>query len=343
MTTLMMKLSGLFIGRALTRGLGVALLAGLATTGCGRLGGDGTASATAELAAATGSVGMASDMSSAPELAGLMEGLMPPRLPDGVEGFRCDSTPTIQTTTVCDRTFPSSIALDWTGCAARPHDGSGSGPGPGGPDGGPARGDGDDDGATSAGTVTITNSVSIDPAGSCDPGATYTFDRSAKADVTTTETDGDAAEVVASISTTSTRQPSTKTFTQLKTYAITRTDRDAQGATTRTTQISGQVTESFDGSGATPVRTIDGTLEHDRDGGTSVSLTVTGVVLPVAGDCRWPTAGTIVATKADGTTRTLVFGPTCGQATLDGAAVTLPAHGIHLDRRNHGRDRANDF
>src|SRR6185369_4462559 len=127
-------------------------------------------------------------------------------------------------------------------------------------------------------------------------------------------------------------------FAQDRTYAVTRVDRDAAGATTRTTELSGQVSESFDGSGPSPVRTISGTLDRTRDDGATSTLTVTGVALPAPSVCRWPTAGTIVETAAGGTTHTLVFGPACGQATLDGAAVTLPEHGIHLGRDGR-RDR----
>jgi hypothetical protein len=323
------------ISRTGLRWWAAALLLGLGGAGC-QAGGPTAAvtATTAELAATTASMGTGSDLSSAPELAGMMAGLIPPRVPDGIEGFRCDSTPTITTTTVCGHDFPSSIQLDWTACTARPDHGGGPGPSPSGGGGAGAGGVADDrgDGATSAGTVSITNTVSVDPAGACDGAATYTFTRSSNADVTTTETDGTSAEVVAAVSSTSTRQPDAKSFAQTKTYDVQRVDRDASGATTRTTHLAGQVSETFDGSGATPVRTIDGSVTRDAADGTTTTLSLTGVTLPVAGDCRWPTAGTVVETAADGTTaHTLVFGPTCGAATLDGAAIALPAHGIHLE------------
>ena len=45
-----------------------------------------------------------------------------------------------------------------------------------------------------------------------------------------------------------TRQPAAKQFAQAKTYDVQRVDRDASAAVTRTTRMSGQVSETFDGS-----------------------------------------------------------------------------------------------
>ncbi len=325
--------------RFLIGAAGALLAAPLGAAGCGATG-NSTATATSELAASTSSLGTGSDLSSAPELAGLMAGLMPPRIPDGVEGFRCDPTPDVTTTTLCGREFPTAIVLDWTGCQARLDDHGGATAGsPGGArhddaDGGGA-GAASSIGATSAGHVSITNTVTVDPAVTCTDSATYTFARTADADVTTTETDGTSAEVAAHVASSSTRQPSAQTFSQHKSYQIARTDRDAAGAATRASSLTGDVSESFDGSAATPLRLIDGTLTRDRGDGTTSTLVLTGIQLPAPGLCRWPTAGTITETVSDGTSHTLVLGSTCGQATLDGAAVTLPAGGVHLEG---GRD-----
>ena len=43
--------------------------------------------------------------------------------------------------------------------------------------------------------------------------------------------------------------------------------------------------------------------------------------------CPWPTAGTLERVAADGTTHTLVYGPDCGSATLDGSVIQLPQRG----------------
>ena len=294
--------------------------------------------ATNALAATTGTIATASDMSTAPELADLMRGLVPEHIRDGVEGFRCDSTPTITNTTVCGKTFPSSIQLDWTACAERPmrpHDHRGSDDGAGGA--GAAATTASTSDGTSVGTVSIEQTVAATPADTCDGTEQYDVTRTSKSDVTETHPDGTSDHLVTNVSSDSVRDPSAKKFSQTKTYDLTRTDLDATGATTRVTHTTGAIAEAFDGSGAAPTRTLDGTLTRD-DGSSTTTLTVTGVMFGAPDACRWPIAGTIVETLADTTTHTLAFGATCGDATLDGAAVTLPEHGPHLGPAGHDED-----
>ncbi|HEY2899521.1 MAG TPA: hypothetical protein VGL59_03015 [Polyangia bacterium] len=299
--------------------------------GCGASTGNGanTSTTSAELAAATSGVTTGSTISTTPELGGLMAGLMPPRLPDGAEVFRCDPAPAITTATVCGRIFPATIELQWTDCLARPpHGGDGRDPETRG-DGGASDAGGANEGR-SAGKVSITNAVTAEPAGTCGATAVITVSRTSNGDITTTEADGTSEETVTATSSLSTRDPAAKEFSQTKTYDIARTDRDASGATSKSTRLTGQVSETFDDSGASPLRTLTGTLDHDHGDGTTSAFKMMDVVFPAPGDCRWPTAGIITETRSDGVTHTLVFGATCGQATLDGTSIILPVGGIHL-------------
>jgi hypothetical protein len=318
-----------------TRTLALLAAGGLAACNSGAT--SPTSAATTALAATTGTIATASDLSTAPELADLMRGLVPDHIRDGVEGFRCDTTPTIANTTVCGKTFPTSIQLDWTACAERPmrpHDHHGDGAGGAATSTTTTASTSD---GSSAGTVSIEQTVAATPADTCDGTEQYDITRTSKSDVTDTHPDGTSDHLVANVSSDSVRTPSAQTFSQTKTYDLTRTDLDATGATTRVTHTTGAIAEAFDGSGATPTRTLDGTLTRD-DGTTTTTLTVTGVVFGAPDACRWPIAGTIVEALPDGTTHTLAFGATCGDATLDGVAVTLPEHGPHLGPAGHDED-----
>ena len=294
--------------------------AGCAGDSTGGTSSDSSAS-TSDIATVADGIDTASDMANAPDTAGLMLGLVHlPRIPDGLEGFRCDVTPKITVTTVCGHMFPSSIELTWTSCDAH----------------GPRdvfrhrdEADGGTDRMTSMGTVTITNTVTTDPVGSCSLTATITIAREATFDVTTTAADG-SREVAGTVSTTSTRDPSAETFVNAETHDVTITEKDTGGAVVSSRHLAGTLTSTFAVADGMATRTLSGELSDTKDGATA-SVTITDLVRPALLVCRWPTSGTIVRTAADGTAHTLVFGPTCGSATLDGTAVTLPtaSFGFH--------------
>jgi hypothetical protein len=65
-------------------------------------------------------------------------------------------------------------------------------------------------------------------------------------------------------------------------------------------------------------------------------VTLTDIVRVPPPVCAWPLSGTLQRAEADGTTHVLSFGPECGQATLDGAAITLPSR-PHHERGPGGR------
>ncbi|HYO56203.1 hypothetical protein [Archangium sp.] len=59
--------------------------------------------------------------------------------------------------------------------------------------------------------------------------------------------------------------------------------------------------------------------------GTQGTVTLENIVRPPRNVCPWPTSGTLSRASGDGQSHTLVFGPECGTAMLDGTAVQLPA------------------
>jgi hypothetical protein len=184
---------------------------------------------------------------------------------------------------------------------------------------------------TSSGTVSITSTVTTDPAGSCTNTTKVTIVREATFAITTTASDG-SREVNGTVTTTSTRDPGARTFSNAEAHDLSITERDEGGATISSRHLEGDLTTTFaivDGVGA---RTTSGTLSDTRDGATA-TVTITDLVRPGFLVCRWPTSGTITRT-ADGATHTLVFGPTCGAATLDATAVTLPTASLGFHRRS---------
>jgi len=287
-------------------GVAVALLVGCATDPT-----DSAPPGAVDVAAVSDSIVTANDMASAPDLAGMMLGVArPPRIPSGLEGFRCDAVPTITETQVCGHSYPSSIALTWTACDAHPPRAVF----------GPRDGD-----MSSAGTVTITNSITMDPPNSCQAAAAVTFARSSTFDITTTAGDG-SRQVAGSVMTSSAREATPRSFTNTETYDVTTTDKDVAGAVLKTRHLAGNLTTVFADNAGVFDRTVNGTATITIDG-TTQAATITNLVRAAFLGCRWPTSGTIALTSG-ATTHTLVFGPTCGSATLDGAAITLPTHDL---------------
>jgi hypothetical protein len=69
--------------------------------------------------------------------------------------------------------------------------------------------------------------------------------------------------------------------------------------------------------------TVNGALSvQDVAGGAAVNISGTGITRTA--DCCRPTAGTLTLMRGD-TSASWMFGPTCGQATVNGSATTLPA------------------
>ncbi|MFO0710844.1 MAG: hypothetical protein U0353_13445 [Sandaracinus sp.] len=82
------------------------------------------------------------------------------------------------------------------------------------------------------------------------------------------------------------------------------------------------------------VRTVDGSGSLALPRGGSVAIELASVVRAPAEVCAHPVGGTLTRTGPDGTSHELVFGPECGQATLDGSPLDLTTASL---RRHGGR------
>ncbi|SET49696.1 hypothetical protein [Stigmatella erecta] len=340
----------------------VALVASTLMGGCGE-----SASSTDTSTDTTPDVSQAvettQDASDAVEVSSLLRGLDKLR-PQAVEGFHCDAEPDITTVEVCGKSLPATVHLEWTDCAAPSRPDGHGGPGGGGnhpPGGGggnrPPGGDGNrppppppggdsappQDGAgtgvrsqsaggggggpgpgrgPSSGTVDIVNtySATADCTGAVTQNQTVTFE------VSSTHAEGEVSTAKGSTSSTAELvegKPPQRKSTQAD---VTRTRTDASGTVVTSIHLVGAMSVAFS-SDDPPVRTIDGAYTEEALDGTQASVTLAGIVRPPRDVCPWPTGGTLTRTGADGIAQVLSFGPACGDATLDGTAVSLPERG----------------
>ncbi len=108
---------------------------------------------------------------------------------------------------------------------------------------------------------------------------------------------------------------------------VTRTHTDAAGAVVRSVHLTGSLSVAFSDE-TPPVRTLDGAYTEELDDGSQGTVTLAGIIRPPRNVCPWPTGGTLTRATSDGATHVLAFGPECGDATLDGATVSLPERGM---------------
>ncbi|MFL5343466.1 MAG: hypothetical protein ACJ8AT_01665 [Hyalangium sp.] len=320
----------------------IALVAGaLTASGC-------SAASPAEdtTAVVSQTVEAASDSSDAVEVSSLMRGLNALHA-DAVEGFHCDSSPDITYVTVCGKSLPATVHLDWTGCAAParpeggkhgggapgggsgnnpppPQDGAGGHGGPGGGGGAPEGGKvcGGPNFGPSTGTVDITYTYSSE--GDCANDVTQ--NQSVSFQISRTADDGSVSKeegTTSSVATLVASGPPQQKQTQAD---VTRTHTDASGAVVSSVHLTGSMSTAFS-SDTPPIRTVNGTYTEVLLDGSQGTVTLADIVRAPRNVCHWPTSGTLTRASSDGTTHTLVFGPDCGTATLDGTAVQLPNPG----------------
>lgn len=326
----------------------VALVTGTLTSGCS---GTSTEENTTEVVSQA--VEAASDSSDAVEVSSLMRGLRELR-PDAVEGFHCDASPDITYVDVCGKSLPATVHLEWTDCASpgRPggggrhggRDGGGSRQPPSGGTGGtstgtvtsmdttttptaPAAGDGDMKTCggprfgPSSGTVDIEYTYSApDDCSSVEQDQSVTFN------ISRTGEDGSVSAVQGTSSSSATLIGDAPPQTKATQADVTRSRTDASGAVVSSVHLTGAITVAFS-SDTPPTRTVNGSYTEAQLDGTTGTVTLENLVRPPRNVCRWPTSGALTRASSDGTTHTLVFGPDCGTATLDGTAVELPDHG----------------
>ncbi|MDY7224960.1 hypothetical protein [Hyalangium rubrum] len=325
-----------------------ALVAGALTSGCS----SGTTEENAtEMVSQT--VETASDSSDAVEVSSLMRGMNALRS-EAVEGFHCDASPDITYIEVCGQNLPATVHLEWTDCAA-PERRGGGGHGGGAPVGGTIGGAvslGGGGGRGGGGQPPPEGTSGDAPpaggkGGACGPSfgpssgkvdITYTYgaaedcsgsvkqDQSVTFQISRTGEEGDVSTVQGT--TTSSAQlvagaPPQQKSTQAD---VTRTRTDASGTVVSSVHLTGSMNVEFS-SDTPPVRTVNGSYTETFLDGTQGTVTLENIVRAPRNVCQWPTSGTLTRASADGQSHTLVFGPDCGTATLDGAAVTLPEHG----------------
>jgi hypothetical protein len=322
----------------------------------------GTSTTNDSTAAASQALDPAANSSDAVAASGLLRGPEGFR-PDAIEGFRCDPNPVITTVAVCGNELPATVHLEWTDCAA-PQGPEGRGPPPplmdGGPQGmgpppppfmdggcpmGPPPGEGGPQGmgpppfldggrpprggpgqgprgGPSSGVVDIVNTYSA-PA---DCVGTITAQEVATFQIDRTLPNGDLETAQGTTTSATLVTPGVGPTSKSVVVDVTRTVKDSAGTVLHSVQLSGTHQVQFSG-GPPPTRTVNGTMTATFMDGTQGQVTLTDVVRPPREECPWPISGSLVRTAPDGTSHTLVYGPACGDATLDGSAVTMPNHG----------------
>jgi len=324
----------------------VALVAGALTSGC--TGDNSTEDPTTQVSQA---VEAASDSSDAVEVSSLMRGMNALRS-EAVEGFHCDASPDITYVDVCGKSLPATVHLEWTDCASPgrreggghrggmpPSGGEALPPPPSGSEttragqpvsGSPATGTpppesqmcGGPRFGPSSGTVDIAYAYTAaeDCSGAVQQNQSVTFQ------ISRTAEDGASSTVQGTTSSSATlvgEAPPQQKSTQAD---VTRTHTDASGAVVSSVHLTGTMSVEFS-SDTPPTRTVNGSYTEAFLDGTQGTVTLENIVRAPRNVCRWPTSGTLTRATSDGQTHTLVFGPDCGTATLDGTAVELPDHG----------------
>lgn len=241
------------------------------------------------------------------------------------EGIQCDTTPESTAVEVCGQTFAADLHLSWTDCQARfpGHGGRGwhRGPGPGqAPDTGTMD---TATGPVSSGSVAVVTTV--EATAECAEGVAFRFQEQSSHDITHTHPNGEVVKHSGSISSDAVGVSDREPQSRATTFDTTRARVDAEGNTLDSLHLAGTLQETFDATTTPATRTSTGTLTATREDGSSSTVTLTGVTRVPPSVCTWPVSGTLERTTAEGTTQVLVYGPECGQATLDGEVITLPS------------------
>lgn len=323
------------------------ILGAFSFAGCGALSGAvDTATATVSEALNT-----SSNASDAPESAGLLRGPKELRS-EAAEGFRCDASPDITYVDVCGQSLPATVHLEWTNCAAPERGGQRGDGGVGGPEcdggqppvladggvppqregrGGPGGGRGGHGGGEghgpSSGVADITYTYST-PDGCT---GAVVRDESASFSITRTAPDGSTAESVGTTTGEAQLVTDGKPLQKALQVDVTRTRKDSAGAVTDSVHLVGSTTVAFS-SDTPPTRTINGSFTETHADGSTGTTTQTDVVRPPMDVCAWPISGTLARTSSNGDSHTLVYGPDCGSATLDGTVIDLSVR----PERQHG-------
>lgn len=274
-------------------------------------------------------IGEGSDLAHALYLSGLTGG---PALASSGAGpimaARCDGEPDIQNQDVCGVLVPETMRFEWTACGAPP----GDGPSP--PEdfscpnhGGVPQGDE----IMSRGTVDITNTVALDPVigGTpealigCDSSTVLSWKQTSVVDMERAGRWGNTVHLTGKTQSEAKHALDASTLEIGATLDTVRTMKDENGTVIKSVRIQGRVETVLDRSAMPPVRTMNGTMEANFGEGEIGKVQLKDVVRQGPMACFWPISGTVLRTDAEGREHKLEFGPGCGEATLDGEAITL--------------------
>ncbi len=245
------------------------------------------------------------------------------------EGLHCDATPERTTVEVCGQSFTSELKLAWSDCQVRPRmhrdhvapqgtqevSASGGGGGHGGQTPPSPR--------VSSGTVEVLSTIT--PVGECSESAQIQIEKQSTHDIRHASEDGSLVKLSGTVTATSTRGSSTGPQSRSSSFDTTRTRLDADGNTVESLRLTGELAVTSNRTAQPPTHTSQGTFTVTQADGSAATVTLTGIVRVPPPVCAWPISGMLQRTEADGTSHVLSFGPECGQATLDGEAITLPA------------------
>ncbi len=232
-----------------------------------------------------------------------MGGLAGSNEPEKHLGMRCDASPEITTENVCGFTIPQSAHFEWTACQPVSAEAAGHPVG------------------STSGQVDVTNSVVVDPEANCAAGTEATFEHMSTFAIER-QTRFGTASIEGSASSSSTHAFGATSYQRSTTIDVTRQMVDADGAVQRSMHITGSSNVAIDDAAAVPTRTLNGTMNVEFADGRTGTVTLVDVVRVDPTSCRFPLSGTATR-EVGGETHTVVFGPDCGQATMDGELVDL--------------------
>ncbi|MCP3145119.1 hypothetical protein [Pyxidicoccus xibeiensis] len=238
------------------------------------------------------------------------------------EGIQCDTTPESASVEVCGQTFQSELHLAWTECQAR-FMGHGGRSWHGGPPGSEGDASTAPRAPVSAGSVDVVTTVA--PTAECAEGVALRFQQQSTHDITHTRGDGSSRKLTGTLTSTVIGVSDEKPQSRSTTVDTTRARLDAEGNVIDSLHLTGSLEETFDSAAVTPTHVSSGTLTSTDAGGNTSTVTLSAVTRVPPSVCTWPVSGTLERAEADGSTHVLVYGPECGQATLDGESITLPS------------------
>jgi len=234
---------------------------------------------------------------------------------DAPTGLHCDDAPELLTASPCGEELVTEAHFAWSGCEVD-HPGER-------PD------------VVSDGSFDLVREL---PEGlSCDPGELVEVATEADFAVELDLSNGRSAAMSGSILAVSERTIGSQGYTRSATLAVDRAIYE-DGDLLRKIAIAGQLNVAIAAAEGGPTRTVDGSLTITPDDSESVGeVTLVGVVHEPLSECAWPIAGELLRARPGGETHHLVFGPGCGEATIDGESVDLTEAQAGGPRRGHGR------